>query len=252
MVLFFLHLKLEFCQDMDKKSRLATIMRKVKKDRKSQLLKVFKLMADGVEVRDPASIDIRGTLMCGQGVKLDMNIIIEGEVVLGNDVSVGANSILKSCKIGRSTAINPFSLVDNAVIGEHCFIGPYVRIRPDVSIGDNVQIGNYVEIKNANIASKCRINHLAFVGDADLAENVTIGAGTITCNHDGVGVNRTTIEEGAYVGSGCNLVAPLKVNANATIASGSTITEEVPGDTLTIARSLQVTVKNWQGPKSRK
>jgi bifunctional UDP-N-acetylglucosamine pyrophosphorylase / glucosamine-1-phosphate N-acetyltransferase len=237
---------------MDKKSRLDNIRRKVEKDRESKLLKVFKLMANGVEVGDPSSIDIRGTLICGQGVKLDINIVIEGKVVLENDVSVGANSILKSCKIGRSTVINPFSLVEKAVIGEHCFIGPYGRIRPDVFIGDNVQIGNYVEIKNANIASKCRINHLAFIGDADLAGNVTIGAGTITCNHDGIGVNRTTIEEGAYVGSGCNLVAPLKVNANATIASGSTITDEVTGDTLTIARSLPVTVKNWKGPKSRK
>ena len=109
-----------------------------------------------------------------------------------------------------------------------------------------------MEIKNASIGSKCRINHHSFVGDADLAENVTMGAGTITCNHDGIRVNRTTIEDGAYIGSGCNLVAPLKVNANSTIASGSTITEDVAGDTLTIARSRQVEIKNWKGPKSRK
>jgi bifunctional UDP-N-acetylglucosamine pyrophosphorylase/glucosamine-1-phosphate N-acetyltransferase len=138
------------------------------------------------------------------------------------------------------------------VIGENCLIGPYGRIRQGVSIEDRVQIGNFVEIKNSNIASKCRINHLSFVGDADLAEQVTIGAGTITCNHDGVGINRTIIEKGAYVGSGCNLVAPLKINTNATIASGSTITKEVSADTLTIARSRQVKIENWKGPKLRK
>jgi len=233
-------------------STINKIKKKIQLDKEIAFQRVLELMAMGVDVHSPEQLHIRGTVSCGKNVKLDLNVIIEGDVRLGDDVVVGANSILRDCTIGRGTTINPFSLIENAMIGENCFVGPYGRIRPNVSIGDYVQIGNFVEIKNANIASKCRINHLAFVGDADLGELVTIGAGTITCNHDGVGINRTTIERGAYVGSGCNLVAPLKVNANATIASGSTITKGVAANTLTIARSRQVTVEGWQGPKSRK
>ena len=233
-------------------SEYVEMKRKVQADKETRLHIVLELIANGVVVEDPEQIYIRGKLVCGENVKLDINIIIEGDVVLGDDVTVGANSILKNCTIGKGTAINPFSLVEDATIGDHCFVGPYGRIRPDVSLGDFVQIGNFVEIKNANVASKCRINHLAFLGDADLAESVTIGAGTITCNHDGVRNNRTTIEEGVYVGSGCNLVAPLIIKANSTIASGSTITDEVPSDTLAIARSRQITKENWKGPKSKK
>jgi bifunctional UDP-N-acetylglucosamine pyrophosphorylase/glucosamine-1-phosphate N-acetyltransferase len=228
------------------------IRKKIQLDKEIALQKVLELIAAGVSVENPEQLHIRGMISCGENVKFDSNVIIEGNVKLEDGVLVGANSILKDCTIGKGTIINPFSLVEGAVIGENCLIGPYGRIRQGVSIEDCVQIGNFVEIKNSNIASKCRINHLSFVGDADLAEQVTIGAGTITCNHDGVGINRTIIEQGAYVGSGCNLVAPLKINANATIASGSTITEEAAADTLTIARSRQIKIENWKGPKLRK
>ena len=222
------------------------------RDREELLEKVYKLMADGVVVCDPHRLDIRGKLSCGTGVKIDVNVVFEGDVVLEDGVTISANCVLRDCKIGRGTEINPFTLVENAVIGEQSFIGPYGRVRPGSRVGDRVQIGNFVEVKNVNIASNCKINHLSFVGDADLAESVTIGAGTITCNHDGVGINRTTIEEKVYIGSGCELVAPLKVNRNATIASGSTITEEVVGDTLTIARARQIIVEGWHGPNSSK
>ena len=228
------------------------IRKKIQLDKEIALQKVLELIAAGVSVENPEQLHIRGMISCGENVKFDSNVIIEGDVKLEDGVLVGANSILKDCTIGKGTTINPFSLVEGAVIGENCLIGPYGRIRQGVSIEDCVQIGNFVEIKNSNIASKCRINHLSFVGDADLAEQVTIGAGTITCNHDGVGINRTIIEQGAYVGSGCNLVAPLKINTNATIASGSTITKEVSADTLTIARSRQVKIENWKGPKLKK
>ena len=222
------------------------------KEREVVLKKAYKLIAAGVVVRDPQRLDIRGTLVCGKGVEIDINVIFEGDVMLEDGVIIGANCILRNCKVGKDTQINPYSLVEESIIGEKSFVGPYGRLRPGSKVGDNVQIGNFVEIKNAIVASMCRINHHSFVGDADLAENVTIGAGTITCNHDGIGINRTTIEEGAYIGSGCNLVAPLKINTNSTIASGSTITEEVPCDTLTIARSRQLNIKTWKGPKSRK
>ena len=222
------------------------------KEREVQLKKAYKLIAAGVVVRDPQRLDIRGALVCGKGVEIDINVVFEGDVLLEDGVIIGANCILRNCKIGKDTQINPFSLVEEAIIGEKSFVGPYGRLRPGSRVGDNVQIGNFVEIKNASIGSKCRINHHSFVGDADLAENVTMGAGTITCNHDGIRVNRTTIEDGAYIGSGCNLIAPLKINANSTIASGSTITEEVEGDTLTLARSRQVTIENWKRQKPKK
>ena len=222
------------------------------RERELLLKKVYELMADGVVVSDPHRLDIRGKLSCGRDVEIEVNVVVEGDVVLGDRVKIGANCVLRDCKIGKDTVINPFSLVEDAVVGEQSFVGPYGRVRPGSRVGDQVQIGNFVEVKNANIGSHCRINHLSFVGDADLAESVTIGAGAIICNHDGVRINRTTIEEGAYIGSGCELVAPLKVNRNATVASGSTITEEVAGDTLTIARARQVTIEGWQGPKSRK
>ena len=232
--------------------KINDVIDRSQKEREVLWKKAYKLIAAGVVVSDPQRLDIRGTLVCGKGVEIDINVIFEGDVMLEDGVIIGANCILRNCKVGKDTQINPFSLVEEAIIGEKSFVGPYGRLRPGSKVGDNVQIGNFVEIKNANVASMCRINHHSFVGDADLAENVTIGAGTITCNHDGIGINRTTIEEGAYIGSGCNLVAPLKINANSTIASGSTITEEVAGDTLTIARSRQVNIKNWKGPKSKK
>jgi bifunctional UDP-N-acetylglucosamine pyrophosphorylase / glucosamine-1-phosphate N-acetyltransferase len=222
------------------------------REREISLDKAYKLMDAGVTVHDPKRLDIRGILTCGKNVEIDINVIIEGKVVLEDGAYIGASCILKNCKIGKNSRINPFSLIEESTVGENSFVGPYGRLRPGSLVSDNVQVGNFVEIKNAKIASKCRINHLSFVGDADLAEGVTIGAGTITCNHDGAGINRTTIEKNAYIGSGCNLVAPLKVNVNATIASGSTITKEVVADILTIARSRQVVVKNWKGPKSRR
>lgn len=208
-------------------------------------------LAKGVRIRDPARVDIRGELICGNDVEIDINVIIEGKVVLGDGVKIAANSIISNSIIGAGTRINPFSLVEEATIGEGSFVGPYGRIRPGTKLGDRVQVGNFVEIKNADIASGCRINHLSFVGDAELAVDVTIGAGTITCNHDGVGINKTIIEKSAFVGSGCNLIAPLTVGAHAFIGSGSTITESVPAEKLTLSRSKQVTIKSWKGPKGR-
>ena len=230
---------------------ISEVKRLSEREREQLLEKVYQLMANGVVVRDPHRLDIRGDLICGRGVSLISMWLLRG-MWYWMRTKIGANSVLSDCKIGRGTVIHPFSLVEGAVIGQKSFVGPYGRVRPGSRVGDQVQIGNFVEVKNANIASYCRINHLSFVGDADLAEHVTMGAGTITCNHDGVGINRTTIEEGAYIGSGCELVAPLRVNRNAMVASGSTITEEVAGDVLTIARARQVTVEGWQGPKSRK
>ena len=211
-----------------------------------------KLVRLGVRIRDPERLDVRGELDCGKNVEIDINVIIEGKVRLGDNVKVGPHCLLINSSIGNNTKINSFSLVEHSVVGDGSFVGPFGRIRQGAHVGSQVQIGNFVEIKESMIASGCRINHHSFVGDSDLAENVTLGAGTITCNHDGVGVNKTSIEEGAYIGSGCNLVAPVKIGAGSTIGSGSTVTDEVPRGKLTIARTRQVTVENWQGPKHRR
>jgi bifunctional UDP-N-acetylglucosamine pyrophosphorylase / glucosamine-1-phosphate N-acetyltransferase len=231
---------------MSKKSKYVAL-----RERKVLLERVYKLIDAGVVVHDPQRLDIRGTLACGKNVEIDINVIIEGEVVLEDGVYIGASCILRNCKIGKNSSINPFSLIEDSIVGENSFVGPYGRLRPGSLIADNVQVGNFVEIKNAQIASKCRINHLSFVGDANLAEGVTIGAGTITCNHNGIDIHHISIGEDAYVGSGCNLVAPLKINSKSTIASGSTITEDTPSNALTIARSRQIVVDHWEGPKSR-
>jgi len=182
-------------------------------------------------------------------VEIDTNIIIEGEVILGKSVKLGPNTIIKNSSIGAFSEIKAFSLLSNCKVGESCMVGPYARLRTATTLDNKCQIGNFVEIKNSSIGKNCRINHMAFIGDATLGDGVTIGAGTITCNHNGLEINKTIIESGAYVGSNVNLVAPVKIAKNATIGSGSTITKDAAEDKLTIARSEQFTVEGWKGPK---
>mgnify|MGYP001475394818 CR=1 FL=1 len=204
-----------------------------------------KMITQGVNIIDSNRIDIRGNLTLGKNVVIDVNVIFEGDVILGDGVKIGANCIIINSVIGANSNIKPFSMIEDSIIGESVFIGPYGRIRPGSKIGDKSKIGNFVEIKNSKIGLGCQINHLSFVGDADIAKEVIIGAGTITCNHDGVKINRITIDQGAYIGSGSNLVAPIKINSNSTIGAGSTITEDTPKDALTVARARQVTIKKW-------
>ena len=161
-----------------------------KKKRQILLTKAISLIAEGVLIHDPERIDIRGSLVCGKNVEIDINVIIEGDVELGNGVSIGANCILRNCRISDKTQVHPYSLIEESIIGKRNFIGPYSRLRPNSVIENDVQIGNYVEVKNSKIASKCRINHHSFVGDAVLEMGVTLGAGTITCNYDGKKKNK--------------------------------------------------------------
>jgi bifunctional UDP-N-acetylglucosamine pyrophosphorylase/glucosamine-1-phosphate N-acetyltransferase len=221
-------------------------------ERRLLITRATRAMQQGVRLRDPGTVYIRGDLSCGAGVEIDANVIIEGDVTLGDGVRVGANSIIRSARVGAHTRIQPFSLVEHAAVGAGSLVGPYGRIRPGTALGDGVQIGNFVEIKNSTIGAGSRINHHSFIGDATLADRVTIGAGTITCNHDGVGSNPTTIDADAYVGSGCNLVAPVHVGEGATIGAGSTITRDVPPAALTLARAPQTTITGWHGPKARR
>ena len=221
-------------------------------ERRLLLERAAAVMKQGVRVRDPHTLYIRGELVCGSDVEIDVNVVIEGAVVLGNGARIGANSVLRNVRVGERTRINAFSLVEESSIGSDCFVGPYGRVRSGCVIGDAVQIGNYVEIKSSQVGSGSRVNHLAFIGDAVLADQVTIGAGTITCNHDGIGTNQTILEHGAYVGSNCSLVAPVRIGAGAIVGAGSTITRDVPPAKLTLARSPQTTVENWRGPKGRR
>jgi len=210
------------------------------------------LMQDGVTLADPARIDVRGRLDCGRDVAIDVNCVFEGEVTLGDDVSVGANCVLRNVSIAAGTRIEPFCHLDEAVIGARCRIGPYARLRPGAMLAEEVHIGNFVEVKASRIAARSKANHLAYVGDASVGRDVNIGAGTITCNYDGVNKHRTIIEDGAFIGSNTQLVAPVRVGAGATLGAGTTLAKDAPAGALTVARARQVTIPGWKRPAKAK
>jgi bifunctional UDP-N-acetylglucosamine pyrophosphorylase/glucosamine-1-phosphate N-acetyltransferase len=209
-------------------------------------------MQAGVRLRDPSRTYIRGTLTCGAGVTIDADVIVEGDVVLGDGVRVDAHCVLSGSRVGEGTWIKAFSIVEDAAVASRSVVGPYARLRPGTILGERCQIGNFVEIKSSTIGDGARINHHSFVGDAVLEEAVTLGAGCITCNHDGTKTNATFIGRGAYVGSGCQLVAPVRIGRGATIGAGSTITRDVPDATLAVARARQATIGDWRGPRSNR
>jgi len=206
------------------------------------------LLEQGVTLADPARIDVRGELVCGKDVAIDVNCVFEGSVVLGDDVSVGANCVLRNVSVAQGTRIEPFSLLDEARLGAHNRIGPFARIRPGTVLQDEVHIGNFVEIKNSQVDTGSKINHLSYVGDSTVGKGVNIGAGTITCNYDGVNKHRTVIEDGAFIGSDTQLVAPVTVGRGATIGAGSTVTRDAPAEELTLSRTRQTTVAGWKRP----
>jgi len=206
------------------------------------------LMDNGVMLRDPSRIDIRGNLQTGQDVEIDINVIFEGNVSLGNNVNIGANCSLKDAKIGDNVDILPNSIVDNAIIGNQCDIGPFARIRPGTCLADNVKIGNFVEVKKSTIAQGSKVNHLSYIGDTNMGKDVNIGAGTITCNYDGANKSVTEIGDNVFVGSNSQLVAPVKIADGATIGAGSTITKDVLSAELTLSRAKQTTISSWTRP----
>lgn len=210
------------------------------------------LMTQGVTLRDPARIDVRGRfLSLGQDIDVDINVIFEGENHIGNNVRIEANCILKNVTIADDVEILANSLLENATVGSGSRIGPYARLRPDTHLADHVHIGNFVEIKKTTVASGSKINHLSYVGDSEVGSKVNIGAGTITCNYDGVNKFKTVIEDGAFIGSDSQLVAPVRVGKNATIGAGSTITKDTPAEQLTLSRSKQISVESWQRPQKK-
>jgi bifunctional UDP-N-acetylglucosamine pyrophosphorylase / glucosamine-1-phosphate N-acetyltransferase len=211
-----------------------------------------KLLNEGVALADPMRLDVRGALKCGRDVSIDVNCIFEGNVTLGDGVAVGANCVIRDCGISPGVRIAPFSHLDGAAIGQECRIGPFARIRPGSDIGDHAHIGNFVEIKNSDIDTGSKINHLSYVGDSTVGKDVNIGAGTITCNYDGVNKHRTIIEDRAFIGSDTQLVAPVTVGADATIGAGSTITQDAPAGKLTLSRGKQITISGWKRPEKKK
>ncbi len=207
-----------------------------------------RLLDQGVTLADPSRIDIRGQLICGSDVSIDINCIFEGSVQLGDNVRVGANCILKNTKVLAGTQIAPFSLIEDAEIGKDCRIGPYARIRPGTRLSDKVHIGNFVEIKNSSISTGSKANHLSYIGDSIVGKNVNIGAGTITCNYDGANKHQTIIEDDVFIGSDTQLIAPVTVAKGATIGAGSTITKTAPPESLTLSRAKQMSISNWKRP----
>lgn len=206
------------------------------------------LMKSGVTLADPNRFDLRGTLKCGKDVWIDINAVFEGECVLGNRVQIGANCVLKNVQIASDTVIKPFSHLENCVIGNNAQIGPFARLRPDTVLADNVHIGNFVEVKKSTVKENSKINHLTYIGDSDIGANTNIGAGTITCNYDGVNKFRTEIGDNVFIGSNTLLVAPVKVGNNATTGAGSVITKNCPENELTVARAKQITLSGWVRP----
>ena len=217
-------------------------------ERALQARLVDALMASGVGFADPARVDIRGKLVCGADVFIDVNAVFEGEVTLGDGVHVESNNLIRDSVIGAGTVVHSNCHVEGANTGADCELGPFARLRPGAELADRVKVGNFVEVKKSRIAEGSKVNHLTYIGDADIGTGVNVGAGTITCNYDGVNKHRTVIGDHAFIGSGVNLVAPVEVGKDATIGAGSTITRPAPDGELTLERSQQVSVKGWKRP----
>ncbi|HEY9017247.1 bifunctional UDP-N-acetylglucosamine diphosphorylase/glucosamine-1-phosphate N-acetyltransferase GlmU [Thiomicrospira sp.] len=217
-------------------------------ERQFQRQQAQNLMEQGVTLLDANRLDIRGEIEVGMDVELDVGVIIEGQVKLGDGVKVGAYCILKDVEIAAGSIIKPFSHLDSAKLGENCNIGPYARIRPGTNLADKVNIGNFVELKNAQVGVGSKVNHLSYVGDTEMGSGVNIGAGSITCNYDGVNKYKTIIGNNVFVGSDSQLIAPVTIEDGATIGAGSTITKTAPANELTLSRAKQLTLKGWQKP----
>lgn len=230
---------------VNSKSQLAEL------ERLYQLNVANKLMQEGVSLSDPHRVDVRGTLICGRDVSIDVNCIFEGHVSLGDGVRIGANAVLRDVMVAAGSEILPFCHIEGAEIGENCRIGPYARVRPGTRVQDAVHLGNFVEIKNSQVDSGSKINHLSYVGDTTVGKDVNIGAGTITCNYDGANKHRTVIEDNAFIGSDSQLVAPVTIGRGATIGAGSTITKDAPQGELTLSRANQLTVSGWKRPEKK-
>lgn len=221
-------------------------------ERIQQRITATALLEQGVTLIDPARIDIRGTLTCGRDVSIDVGCVFEGDVQLADGVRIDAYCVINNSRIGTQTHVRPYSHFEQAIVGSACIIGPYARLRPGTVLAEDVHIGNFVEVKNSEIAAHSKANHLTYVGDSTVGSRVNLGAGTITCNYDGVNKSRTVIEDDVFIGSATQLIAPVRVGKGATLGAGTTLTKDAPADKLTVSRAKQITVENWQRPVKQK
>lgn len=227
---------------VNSKSQLAVL------ERTWQQVEAQRLLAHGVTLADPARLDVRGTLVCGRDVEIDVGCLFEGAVNLGSNVQIGAYCIIKNANIADGTQVAPYSHIDSSTVGADCRIGPYARIRPGSTLHAEVHVGNFVEIKNSEIDKGSKANHLSYIGDTNIGQRVNIGAGTITCNYDGANKFRTIIEDDVFIGSDTQLVAPVTIAKGSTIGAGSTITRNTPEGELTLSRSKQLSIPGWSRP----
>jgi bifunctional UDP-N-acetylglucosamine pyrophosphorylase/glucosamine-1-phosphate N-acetyltransferase len=220
-------------------------------ERAYQRREARRMMLEGLTLRDPERFDVRGEVRFGRDVVVDINVILEGQVTLGDRVYVGPNTLLKDVTIGDDVTIRPNCVIESSRVGNGCEIGPFARIRPETELAEQVKIGNFVEIKKSIVADHSKINHLSYVGDTTMGSHVNVGAGTITCNYDGANKHRTVIGDNVFIGSDTQLVAPVTVEDGATIGAGSTITRDAPAHSLTLSRSAQVTKADWKRPQKK-
>ena len=220
-------------------------------ERVYQRVRAESLMRAGVTLLDPARLDIRGNLQCGQDVTLDINTVLEGDVVIGDRVTVGPNCLIRNARIDSGTHIEANSVVDGAVVGEECQVGPFARLRPGTELAARAKVGNFVETKKAYVGEGSKVNHLTYIGDSRIGKGVNVGAGTITCNYDGVNKFQTVMKDGAFIGSNSSLVAPVTIGENATVGAGSVVTKDVPDQGLAVARGQQRNIQNWSRPEKK-
>lgn len=217
-------------------------------ERAYQTWQAEELMLNGASLADPARIDVRGEVTTGQDVQIDVNVIFEGKVVIGNDVVIGPNCVLKDCEIGDGVVIEANSIVEEAKVAAKCTLGPFARLRPGAVMEENSHIGNFVEMKKTRLGKGSKANHLTYLGDTEVGEKVNIGAGTITCNYDGVNKSKTIIGDNAFIGSNSSLVAPVEIGQTATIGAGSVVTANVADQQLAVSRAKQRNIDGWQRP----
>ena len=221
-------------------------------EREFQAQQALELMRQGVTLTDPKRFDLRGNLKVGHDVRIDINVIIEGDCELGDGVEIGAGCVLKNTKIAAGTKVQPYSIFDGAIVGENTQIGPFARLRPGAKLANEVHIGNFVEVKNTSIGLGSKANHFTYLGDAEVGVGSNIGAGTITCNYDGANKHKTMIGDAVFIGSNSSLVAPVTVGSGATVGAGSVITRDVAENALAFERAQQIEKANYQRPQKTK
>ncbi len=220
-------------------------------ERYYQVLQAHDLMDKGVGISDPSRFDLRGNLQAGSDIEIDVNVVMEGKIKMGDNVYIAPNCIIKNSVIGNNVQVLANSIIENSIIGKDCVIGPFARIRPDSVLGEHVHVGNFVEVKKSSLGNRTKANHLSYIGDAEVGIDTNIGAGVITCNYDGADKHKTVIGNDVFVGSDAQLIAPITIQDGSTIAAGATITKDVASDSLAISRIEQKTIPSWDRPRKK-